>query len=605
MFRRLSTSSDAILALNESFNFADGSTSDIAQQLYIRYQKGDVVDPVNITSVPDTVVWRLSSHKLVFEDLPGIVQRAVLWDTGYGLSDTNDPVQIYTLDGRSMAALAVTRDEVYANGCTAANCTQPNGEIAYSNEYCNGEQMLSTAKCMVTVTEYNDISHTSMWSTGGKESVVPEINLVRHSWVDSSINTSYIVHSVHTAPGGIESPYSECLPGIYGSLVIPCFSKGDLSNDVWPRMSVPVASEWVNIWLSQLAEPESPSGSSTLLWIPICLGSAVVLVAVVWIYRWNHQKQTHEHSVASRLWNDDQIIAVRIPREKVILQNLLSRGGFGEVYAGTFNNQRVAVKVLLNDSRKDIRQVESFLTEAKMMAELDHPNIVRLVGVAWDSLTDLCVVLEFIENGDLRSLLQVFYNNNHAHGFDPDKLQIAQHVAHGLTYLHSLSTPVLHRDLKSRNILLTADLEAKLTGFGISRESSKNTMTAGIGTSLWMAPEVMIGGRYNEKADSTRSVSCSRNSTPTHFLMPLPGTMTRAECYPTLQFYNSWPWESFRWSSHSSVHVKWWIWEWPVLLPTRICDPAPSRLCTSSSRFRRDTDSLSFKNVFDCTSTHE
>eukprot|EP00644_Phytophthora_capsici_P000770 jgi/Phyca11/7008/fgenesh1_pm.PHYCAscaffold_16_\ len=211
-----------------------------------------------------------------------------------------------------------------------------------------------------------------------------------------------------------------------------------------------------------------------------------------------------------RLWNDDQIIAVRIPREKVILQNLLSRGGFGEVYAGTFNNQRVAVKVLLNDSRKDIRQVESFLTEAKMMAELDHPNIVRLVGVAWDSLTDLCVVLEFIENGDLRSLLQVFYNNNHAHGFDPDKLQIAQHVAHGLTYLHSLSTPVLHRDLKSRNILLTADLEAKLTGFGISRESSKNTMTAGIGTSLWMAPEYSFGIVLSELDSHTLPYAATR-----------------------------------------------------------------------------------------------
>ncbi|KAK1938913.1 Mitogen-activated protein kinase kinase kinase 11 [Phytophthora citrophthora] len=205
--------------------------------------------------------------------------------------------------------------------------------------------------------------------------------------------------------------------------------------------------------------------------------------------------------MASRLWNDDQIIAVRIPREKVILQGLLSRGGFGEVYAGTFDNERVAVKVLLSDSRKDIRQVESFLTEAKMMAELDHPRIVRLIGVAWDSLTDLCVVLDFVENGDLRTFLEELHDDDHEHGFDPDKLRIAQHVAHGLTYLHSLETPVLHRDLKSRNILLTANMEAKLTDFGISRESSDKTMTAGIGTSLWMAPEVMIGDKYNEKAD--------------------------------------------------------------------------------------------------------
>jgi serine/threonine-protein kinase TNNI3K len=59
----------------------------------------------------------------------------------------------------------------------------------------------------------------------------------------------------------------------------------------------------------------------------------------------------------------------------------------------------------------------------------------------------------------------------------------------------------LHRDLKSKNILLDNQLNAKLTDFGVSRESSVRTMTAGVGTSLWMAPEVMMGERYNEKAD--------------------------------------------------------------------------------------------------------
>jgi serine/threonine protein kinase len=60
---------------------------------------------------------------------------------------------------------------------------------------------------------------------------------------------------------------------------------------------------------------------------------------------------------------------------------------------------------------------------------------------------------------------------------------------------------VVHRDLKSRNILLTQSLDAKLIDFGISCERQDVTMTAGVGTSLWMAPEVMQGKRYNEKAD--------------------------------------------------------------------------------------------------------
>eukprot|EP00644_Phytophthora_capsici_P011593 jgi/Phyca11/511235/fgenesh2_kg.PHYCAscaffold_79_\ len=86
-------------------------------------------------------------------------------------------------------------------------------------------------------------------------------------------------------------------------------------------------------------------------------------------------------------------------------------------------------------------------------------------------------------------------------GFDRNKVTIALHVAHALTYLHSLDPPILHRDLKSKNILLSPELEAKVTDFGISREREDRTMTAGVGTSLWMAPEVMLGQRYDDKAD--------------------------------------------------------------------------------------------------------
>ncbi|RLN68606.1 hypothetical protein BBJ29_001497 [Phytophthora kernoviae] len=74
-------------------------------------------------------------------------------------------------------------------------------------------------------------------------------------------------------------------------------------------------------------------------------------------------------------------------------------------------------------------------------------------------------------------------------------------VVRALAYLHSLDTPVIHRDLKSKNILLSQELDAKLTDFGISRERIDRTMTAGVGTSLWMSPEVMLGESYDEKAD--------------------------------------------------------------------------------------------------------
>ncbi|KAK1931053.1 putative serine/threonine-protein kinase [Phytophthora citrophthora] len=201
------------------------------------------------------------------------------------------------------------------------------------------------------------------------------------------------------------------------------------------------------------------------------------------------------------LWNDNVITAKRVPRDKVKVKKLLSRGAYGEVYTGVFNGQQVAVKMLLASTRGNLQHVTDFLTEAKLTASMDHPHIVTFVGVAWDSLSDLCVILEFMDGGDLRSLLNKYEATKHPVGVDREKATIALHVCHALTYLHSLMPPVIHRDLKSRNILLNKGMEAKLTDFGISKERLDQTMTAGVGTSLWMAPEVMLGEKYDVKAD--------------------------------------------------------------------------------------------------------
>ncbi|EGZ26964.1 hypothetical protein PHYSODRAFT_320832 [Phytophthora sojae] len=108
---------------------------------------------------------------------------------------------------------------------------------------------------------------------------------------------------------------------------------------------------------------------------------------------------------------------------------------------------------------------------------------------------------QFMEGGDLRTLLDGYEATHHPIGIDRENATIALHVCHALTYMHTLPAPVIHRDLKSRNILLNAQYEAKLADFGISREHVDDMMTAGVGTSLWMAPEVMMGEQYDCKAD--------------------------------------------------------------------------------------------------------
>ncbi|RMX64648.1 hypothetical protein KXD40_007189 [Peronospora effusa] len=204
----------------------------------------------------------------------------------------------------------------------------------------------------------------------------------------------------------------------------------------------------------------------------------------------------------SSLWEDEVITAARIPLEKIIRKEIINEGGHGAVYRGLYRGECVAIKVLLPEQRKDMRQINAFLSEIKMMASVEHPRIVHFVGVAWDALSDLCAVSEFMPGGDLFTLLRRFDCVEHrVQGFDIDKAKIALHLAQALTYLHSLEPVVIHRDLKSMNILLSDDWEAKLTDFGVSRRWTVDTMTAGIGTKRWMAPEVMMGKRYDTSAD--------------------------------------------------------------------------------------------------------
>ncbi|CAI5739445.1 unnamed protein product [Hyaloperonospora brassicae] len=198
---------------------------------------------------------------------------------------------------------------------------------------------------------------------------------------------------------------------------------------------------------------------------------------------------------------DDAVLSSRIPRDSVFVEDLIGRGGYGEVYKGVYEGRSVAVKMLFPETRKNTRYVTEFLTEVKLMTVLDHPRVVQFIGVSWNNLMDLCVVTEFMAGGDLRAWLSDCADNNGLVGFDFARVKIATHVVHALAYLHALTPSVIHRDLKSRNILLSEDQDAKLADFGASRERVDGTMTAGVGTSLWIAPEVTMGERYDEKAD--------------------------------------------------------------------------------------------------------
>lgn len=137
------------------------------------------------------------------------------------------------------------------------------------------------------------------------------------------------------------------------------------------------------------------------------------------------------------------------------------------------------------------------------MNGLRHPNIVQFIGASYNTFSNLCMVLEWVERGDLFNLLRSDLGQQ-LEWTDP-LLKMACDTACGMAYLHACDPPVIHRDLKSLNILVTSTFGCKITDFGMSRQSKAAqgvdmTMTL-VGTPLWVPPEVIRSEKYSEKID--------------------------------------------------------------------------------------------------------
>ena len=140
------------------------------------------------------------------------------------------------------------------------------------------------------------------------------------------------------------------------------------------------------------------------------------------------------------------------------------------------------------------------MNEIRLCARLEHPKIVKFVGISWSTLQDLAVLSEFMSNGDVTGLIRKERKKPEGSrllhwfpqgGFPATKTSISADTADALVYLHSFQPTVIHRDLKSKNVLLSETWEAKLSDFGISRVASlEESMTSNIGTIAWIAPEV-------------------------------------------------------------------------------------------------------------------
>ncbi|URD80269.1 STYKc [Musa troglodytarum] len=168
-------------------------------------------------------------------------------------------------------------------------------------------------------------------------------------------------------------------------------------------------------------------------------------------------------------------------------------GGFGVVYYAELRGEKAAIK------KMDMQATNEFLAELKVLTNVHHLNLVRLIGYCTE--VSLFLVYEFIENGNL---------SEHLRGLGRDPLpwamrvQIALDSARGLEYVHEHTVPVyIHRDIKSANILIDKNYRAKVADFGLAKltEVGASLQTRLVGTFGYMPPEYAQYGEISPKVD--------------------------------------------------------------------------------------------------------
>ncbi|KAK1359440.1 Receptor-like serine/threonine-protein kinase [Heracleum sosnowskyi] len=181
--------------------------------------------------------------------------------------------------------------------------------------------------------------------------------------------------------------------------------------------------------------------------------------------------------------------------------NKLGKGGFGTVYKGILEEgQEVAVKRL---SKKSRQGVDEFMNEVSCIAKLQHRNLVRLLGCCIEN-DERMLIYEYMPNKGLDSF--IFDPEKRALVDWPKRYNIINGTARGLLYLHQDSRlRIIHRDLKTSNILLDNEMNPKISDFGLARIFGGNETQASttriVGTYGYMPPEYAIDGLFSFKSD--------------------------------------------------------------------------------------------------------
>ncbi|KAJ9692161.1 hypothetical protein PVL29_011301 [Vitis rotundifolia] len=242
-------------------------------------------------------------------------------------------------------------------------------------------------------------------------------------------------------------------------------------------------------------EEEKQKKKGTNITVPVGAAIASVLLllaALATLWRFNIRRQ-HEKKVLdskNQCFSYSEVVSITDN-----FQQVLGKGGFGAVYSGHLKDgTQVAVKMLSPSSAQGSKQ---FWTEVELLARVHHRNLASLVEYC-DEGSNMGLIYEYMANGNLEELLS---GKNAPVLSWEQRLRIAIDAAQALEYLHNgCKPPIIHRDVKTANILLNEKLQARVGDFGMSRiipfESETHVSTAVVGTLGYY-----ITGRLNEKSD--------------------------------------------------------------------------------------------------------
>eukprot|EP00004_Rigifila_ramosa_P019746 TRINITY_DN5057_c0_g1_i2.p1 TRINITY_DN5057_c0_g1~~TRINITY_DN5057_c0_g1_i2.p1 ORF type:complete len:551 (-),score=115.77 TRINITY_DN5057_c0_g1_i2:48-1700(-) len=302
---------------------------------------------------------------------------------------------------------------------------------------------------------------------------------------------------------------------IYSAAVFATTGQAFFGTESLPSVDLPDATPstpiLVKVQLSKIVEPEptavplpdeASDGNSVPLsiFIVVIIGAVVVMAALaLFLYKRRSPRDYRPARATAHGLAVDPSVKILDFYEEIELGECIGVGGMGEVYKGTWHGTEIAVKKLhMSYQSLTTAAAKDIAEEMALHSNLRHPNIIAFLG-ACVVPPNICICMEYMPR---HSLYEVLHSQE---GVKLDWkliIKMGLDAARGMNFLHSSNPTIIHRDLKSHNLLVDLNMTVKVTDFGSARIKEHFAYTLScIGTPQWMAPEVIRAEHYNEKCD--------------------------------------------------------------------------------------------------------